>query len=219
MKKPMTLYIFQALLQAGCLSLKLWKKHRSSSWKQLGHTSQYRHLPASSPSAFLNQHHSKFPAQQGFPSLSATGASTQPKMYSQKVSQVPRNEAGSQSSLQEPTPMFAFGTSVPAWKRHENPGHSPALSLEDESSLSILFLAGTRMGSLQGWKNLGSLRCSLHHVWAASVWLSKLSGGKISICGKQKPPPLLAKMCSCGSLSQTPSKQCIWRWNKNTFLI
>lgn len=65
--------------------------------------------------------------------------------------------------------MFAFGTSTPAWKRHENPGHSPALPLKDEPSPSILFLAETTTGGLQGWKSLGSLRCSLHHVWAASV--------------------------------------------------
>lgn len=32
-----------------------------SSCKQTDHMSQHRHLPASSPSAFLNQHHSKFP--------------------------------------------------------------------------------------------------------------------------------------------------------------
>lgn len=69
----------------------------------------------------------------------------------------------------KPTPMFAFGTSIPALKRHENPGHSSVLSLKDESSPSILSLAETTVGGLQGWKNLGSLRCNLHHVWAASV--------------------------------------------------
>lgn len=158
--------------------------------------SQHRHLPASSPSASLNQHHSEFPAQQGFPSLSATGSSTQLKR-DRKCSESSRMKQEAKHLSKKPTPMFAFGTSIPAWKRHEHPGHSSALSLKDESSPSILFLAKTTMGGLQRWKNLGTLRWNLHHVWAASAWLSKLWRGKISICSNQEP--LLAKMCSCGT--------------------
>lgn len=95
--------------------------------------------------------------------------------------------------------MFAFGTSIPALKRHENPGHSSALSLKDESSPSILSLAETTVGGLQGWKNLGSLRCNLHHVWAASVWLSKLWGVRSASVVTQSLPLSLQKMCSCGT--------------------
>lgn len=36
---------------------------------------------------------------------------------------------------------------LPAWKRHENPGPSSALSLKDESTPLILFLAETTMTS------------------------------------------------------------------------
>lgn len=54
-----------------------------------------------------------------------------------------------------------------------------------------------QLGGLQEWKNLGSLKCSLHHLWAATTWLSKLWGSKTCICGNREPPPPLAKMCSC----------------------
>lgn len=99
MKKPMTLH-FPGSAPGWLLVTEVVKEVPGNGF---GHMSQYhnKHLPASPPSAFLNLHHSKFPAQQGFPSLSATGASTQPKTWQSEVSPVPKNEAGNQSSLQE----------------------------------------------------------------------------------------------------------------------
>lgn len=254
-----------------------------------GQTSQNGDLLASSPSAFLNRHHSNSPAQQGFPAPGATAASTTAwNLTARKSPDSPRLKQEGDQLSKRSTPMFASGTSVwgshqlsglrasenllscpptgwdtklqapgfkmfwpngsqwgfgpfwdfpdkavsvfllwlvqchfrwhsasaatlvfqcweqvpnpihcrathqsfrwwapeatgstmlPAWKRHENPGPLSALSLEDESSpLNSIFgwNHNDQFEGLQGWKNLGSLSCDLHHLWAASAWLSKL---------------------------------------------
>lgn len=99
MKKPMILYIFRLHSNWSCERSMATLFPETSSFGQM---SQYRHLLASSPPAFLNQHQSNSPAQHGFPAPGAGSSQHHsPKHHSQKVSWLPKAEGGRRSALQE----------------------------------------------------------------------------------------------------------------------
>lgn len=170
-----------------------------SSWKQTGHMSQHRHLPASSPSAFLNQHHSKFPAQKGFPSLSATGASTQPKTWQSES--VPSPQEWSRKPIISPGAntsacLWNFNSCMEkTWKSRSFPCSFPERWIKPLNSI----FSWHHNGRSARVEKPGKSEMQPTSCLGCMCVTQQAVRGKISICAKQEPPPLLARMCSCGT--------------------
>lgn len=131
-----------------------------------GQLPQYMDLLASSPSAFLNQHHSNFPAQQGFPAPGAVSASITARNLTAKTPQLPEAEARRQWDLQ------GANANVCLWKFSVK--FMTAFSTWSFWKLTFLLSYGMRCWTAGFWfRNIVTKWLSVR-VWSI-LWLTRQS--------------------------------------------